>query len=75
MERNKFDKNLDNTIEGKKTSAFNTMIGQIIPDCATKTNIGIIIKGDDLIVLLKHKSNFKPIENDQVSKIFCSIID
>ena len=75
MERNKFDKNLDNTIKGKKTSAFYTMIGQIIPGCATKMNIGIIIKGDDLIVLLKHKSIFKPIESDQVSNIFCLISD
>ena len=51
------------------------MIRHIIPGCTTKMNIGIIIKGDDLIVLLKDECAFKSIENDQVGNIFRSIID
>ena len=51
------------------------MIGFITPGCAIKMNIGIIIKGDDLIILLKDKRAFKSIENDQVSNMFRSIID
>ena len=45
------------------------MIRHIIPGCTTKMNIGIIIKGDDLIVLLKDKCAFKPIENNQINNI------
>ena len=47
----------------------------IIPGCTTKMNIGIIIKGDGLIVLLKDECAFKLIENDEVGNIFRSIID
>ena len=38
-------------------------------------NIGKLIKGDELIVLLKDKCSFRPIKNDEVSNIYRSIID
>ena len=38
-------------------------------------NIGQLIKGDDLIVLLKYKCSFKPIKNNEVGNIYRSIID
>ena len=63
LKHNKFDKNLDNTIQrGGRTCGFCSMIGCTTPGCATKMNIGRIIKGDDLIVLLKDKYAFKQME-------------
>ena len=47
---------------GGRTCRFCSMIGSITPSCATKMNIGRIIKGDDLIDLLKDKYAFKSIE-------------
>ena len=38
-------------------------------------NIGQLIKGDDLIVLLKDLCSFRPIKNDEVGNIYSSIID
>ena len=38
-------------------------------------NIGQLIRGDDLIVLLKDECSFKPIKNDEVGNIYRSIID
>ena len=38
-------------------------------------NIGQLINGDDLIVLLKDKSFFRPIKNNEVGNIYRSIID
>ena len=38
-------------------------------------NIGKLINDDELIVLLKDKSSFRPIKNDEVSNIYRSIID
>ena len=38
-------------------------------------NIGQLIKGDDLIVLLKDKYSFRPIQNDEVRNIYRSIVN
>ena len=38
-------------------------------------NIGQLIKGDDLIVLLKDKCSFRPIKNDEVGNIYRSIVN
>ena len=38
-------------------------------------NIGKIINGDELIILLKDKCSFRKIKNDEVSNIYRSVID
>ena len=70
------DKNLyDTSKRKKKTWWFCSIIEHITTDCPTKMNIGQLIKGDNLIVLLKEKCSFRPIKNDEVGNIYCSIVN
>ena len=71
--RNLFE-NKQTKKEGK-TCRFCSMIEYTTSSCATKMNIGIIISGDELIDFLKDKYTFKPIENDQVTNIYRSVIN
>ena len=59
-------------IRQKETCRFCSVIGYITTGCPTKVNIGRSI---NLIVLLKHKYCFRPIEKDEVSNIYRSQID
>ena len=48
--------------EKKKTCGFCAVSGHITTSCLTNMNIGQLIKGDDLIVLLNYKYSFRPIK-------------
>ena len=47
-----------------------SVIGHITTGCPTKMNIERLLKGDDLIGLLKDKCCFRPIQNNEVSNIY-----
>ena len=48
--------------EKKENLWFCAVSGYIITGCPTNMNIGQLIKGDDLIVLLNYKCSFRPIK-------------
>ena len=62
-------------LELKKNCGFCSVIGYITTGGPTKMNIGRLIKGDDLIILLKDKCSIRPIKNDEIGNIYRSIIN
>ena len=59
----------------KKNCDFCNMTNQIANTCPTRTNLGSVIGGDDLVELLQDSCPFKFVEYEQWGNIFCENLD